>query len=316
VTVLPPEPGLPSDKLIPPLNAPRAGQVSPGVQPGVSGNIILAQYVIIFGTSGGMFVYAGSPGLGNPPVYSFGNVVTDPYGNTVEQGIWAGQPGANQIGIQANPAANFAAMFFVIPGTFLGDALVLAVGANGQSTLELSSAVNPAPDNDRVVLLLFDNKSAGGSALWELGYYDTSGNFHLHGQGSYSGSSWPVVAVNAADPAHGTSLTDPAIPETWHAITPDAGWTSVQTPQYRLLPDGNVQVAGLLDHAGTTARIAINSAHPIPSAYQPSVTRYYRTPMPSPDFAGSVEIDPGGIFYMRASGFTAVQAILDGIYAR
>ena len=67
----------------PPMNAPAAGALVPGVQPGVSGGVVLARYVIVFGTAGGVFVYNGTPALGNPPIFWATAASTDPYGNTV-----------------------------------------------------------------------------------------------------------------------------------------------------------------------------------------------------------------------------------------
>jgi hypothetical protein len=75
------------DGLIPPLNAPAGGVLTPGVQPGVAGQIVLAHYVIVFGTSGGVFLYNGTPAPGNPPVASVTLASTDPYGNTVQPGF-------------------------------------------------------------------------------------------------------------------------------------------------------------------------------------------------------------------------------------
>ena len=71
-----------SDGLVPPLNAPPAGAVTYGVQPG-SPQIIKAQYVIVSGPGGGVFVYTGTPANGNPPIAWVGAGTTDPYGNTL-----------------------------------------------------------------------------------------------------------------------------------------------------------------------------------------------------------------------------------------
>lgn len=70
----------------PPLNAPPAGAVSTGVQPGVSTGIVLAQYVVVFGgKSAGIFVYEGAPAKGNPPVAWLTDSTTDPYGNSLPE---------------------------------------------------------------------------------------------------------------------------------------------------------------------------------------------------------------------------------------
>lgn len=77
-----------SDGLVRPLNAPPAGVVSAGVQPGVSSAIVLAHFVIVFGASGGVFVYSGTPGPGTL-IASVTAASADPYGNPTGQGITA-----------------------------------------------------------------------------------------------------------------------------------------------------------------------------------------------------------------------------------
>jgi hypothetical protein len=92
------------DGLRRPLNAPPGITPSPGVQPGVSSGVIFARYVIVFGPAGtvsGIFVYAPgtTPGPGNPPIYSFGNSTTDPYGNTTTPGVIAYGTGGGYAGL-------------------------------------------------------------------------------------------------------------------------------------------------------------------------------------------------------------------------
>lgn len=121
----------------------------------------------------------------------------------------------------------------------------------------------------------------------------------------------PVQTLTALQP--GTA----ANPESWHPITLDAGWTPTVTPEYRMLPDGNVQVRGQASHAGTTAATNINSGAPVPSGYWPAAERVYRPP-DSCDSAGPVQISTAGVFAMRSTvtnGFTALQVIMDGIYS-
>jgi hypothetical protein len=71
------------DNLVRPLNAPPGVPGSPGVQPGVSGGVVIANKVIVFGTGDGVFVYSGTPGKGNPPVAWVSGALTDPYGNSL-----------------------------------------------------------------------------------------------------------------------------------------------------------------------------------------------------------------------------------------
>jgi hypothetical protein len=56
-----------------------------GVQPGSFSGIIRARVIIVSGAGGGVFVYNGTPALGNPPVLAIvaPGVTTDPFGNAV-----------------------------------------------------------------------------------------------------------------------------------------------------------------------------------------------------------------------------------------
>lgn len=90
------------DKLVKPLNAPPAGAASPGVQPGSSGGVTLAHYVIVYGAGGGVFVYNGQPGNGNPPMASVTDAPADPYGNPVKPGITSYSNDSNGTFTQVN----------------------------------------------------------------------------------------------------------------------------------------------------------------------------------------------------------------------
>jgi len=162
----------------------------------------------------------------------------------------------------------------------------------------------------------------GGLTFTQL----NGGTIAFNGGGGIQGFSTGAVKIGtgatvvtvAAPLSLPIAITDPGLPlgtaETWHNITLDAGWTSVVTPQYRLLPDGDVEVRGQITHAGVTTAVNINNSNPIPGAYWPAANRVYRPPVAA-DSAGTVQISSAGVFAMRASGFTATQAILDGIYS-
>lgn len=320
MTTPPPSAGLPSDKLIPPLNAPRAGAVTVGIQPGSQGPI-LAQYVVVFGTSGGVFIYAGSPALGNPPVYWMGNVVADPYGNPLDQGIWAGQPGSNQVGIQSS--AGLARIYFVPTGNYQADASVGMVQTGGQAILEIFGAqttANPAANSDRVGLFLYDH-GVGGSAALQMGYYDTTNGFHEVFVGNYQGLNIPLLyEALAIDPTTGTSPSNVAVSEGYHPINLDPGWSITPThdqPAYRLLPDGhggnaNIQFTGSANFSGTPGvPQALNANNPISiPAYIPGNNHYWRS---GDSHRMGAEYTPGGVINCYPVTGGANTVALDGI---
>jgi len=55
----------------------------PSTAPGPAAGIVRARLVIVSGTAGGVFVYAGTPALGNPPIFWATSASTDPFGNVL-----------------------------------------------------------------------------------------------------------------------------------------------------------------------------------------------------------------------------------------
>lgn len=64
----------------------QTGTSRAGVGPAPSASVLLARVVITSGPGEGVYNYSGTPRLGNPPVTSDSNGITDPYGNTILPG--------------------------------------------------------------------------------------------------------------------------------------------------------------------------------------------------------------------------------------
>jgi hypothetical protein len=85
------------DGLVRPLNAPPGIQAVPGVQPGSSQAVVIANKIIVVGSGGsGVFVYAPAPGLDNLIASIAAVAGTDPYGNPYPAGI-SGELQTNEI---------------------------------------------------------------------------------------------------------------------------------------------------------------------------------------------------------------------------
>jgi hypothetical protein len=263
------------DGLVRPLNAPAGQQVLPGVQPGTTSGVVLAQFVIIFGATGGMFVYSGTPGPGNPPVYSVSSATTDPYGNTIEAGIWAGQFGGTQAGLQVNGSLGQLAF----PVASSSAATVAGISGKPQGTsgsvLQVFSAKDTAPNNDQVIAQFGDHAAQGTSAVFFLSYVDSNGTGWIDitmGNGGMALNS--VNPLTGILPGTGTSSTNPAQPETWHQATLAGTWTGsangVNGLFYRIVPDGSggtVEVIGDLINTTATGNSTIFT---LPSGYRPA----------------------------------------------
>jgi hypothetical protein len=63
-----------------------------GVGPGPS-NVVFARVVIVSGANEGVFIYNGTPVLGNPPVSTESNSTSDPFGNPILPGNVSYDPG-------------------------------------------------------------------------------------------------------------------------------------------------------------------------------------------------------------------------------
>ena len=260
----------------------------------------------------GIFVYDGTPAAGNLIASITAAPGTDQFGNSYPRGygLWqADQVTGNEFNLLTGAASeSIPAQLY----TFVDN----PGGATEQMQVNLQSAQSTAI-KDRVLVALLSAAAnlAQPNAIGELGYIKAGSTSIVPMLSWGPGGVFAIGSSVAAAP--GASPSSPAVAETWHNITLDSGWTSVVTPQYQLLSIGGtafVAARGQISHAGVTAATNINNSNPIPAAYRPGATRIYREPVAG-DAAGTVAIGTGGVFQMRASGFTATQAILDGMYA-
>jgi hypothetical protein len=85
--------------------------------------------------------------------------------------------------------------------------------------------------------------------------------------GSVGGSAFTMISwdyagavvtgkISAVNPTTGLSPTNPATPETWHALPLNAGWANlaanIYPMQYRMLADGDVELSGTMNSTSAT----------------------------------------------------------------
>jgi hypothetical protein len=216
-----------------PLNAPAAGQVVSGVQPGVSQAIVLANKVIVFGTGGGVFVYSGTPGAGNPPISWMSSSTTDPYGNTLPSTTGVAGAGTFEAGdMLITPSGQY--VYSGTPGA--GNLIYSVAPFNGSDPFGntvfggTTTYTALAPGGPYLAIQTFGGEietftSASASAApgaWtsqmQLGFQ--SAGYGLSIAGPFVSVSSPLAPILiAVEP--GTTVT----PETWHAVTVPAGMT-------------------------------------------------------------------------------------------
>jgi hypothetical protein len=103
-------------------------------------SIEYANIVIVFGQNEGVFVYNGTPSLGNPPILSIANSNTDPYGNTITPSL---------------SLAEFPQLFYAgVPalGSLIG-AIAAMAGTDNFGNDYIAGAQIGAPGNNQIQLI-------------------------------------------------------------------------------------------------------------------------------------------------------------------
>jgi hypothetical protein len=233
---------LSGDGLVPPLNAPPAGIIVPGVQPGVSNAVILAQYVIVFGTAGGVFIYTGAPAAGNPPIAWMSGATADPYGNTLTPAshvvIGAGQDGSPQVVLESSSGSGELA--FPLPGTWTNYPNMFGAVAGSGGTLSLNGPTDTTVNDQAYLEMLSAAAGYEGGSAGAMHYKDANGGDNTIAIWGDNGLLINVAQpINAVKPGTGGSPTNPAQPEPWHtpALTTVTGsGNGVNGMRYKLMP--------------------------------------------------------------------------------
>ena len=291
----------------PPVNRPVAHQIGLGVQPG-SPRTVIAQYVIIFGAAGGLFVYSGTPALGNPPIFAISTAATDPYGNTVNQNAAtdAGLPmlfysGAAAAGDLIASIAN-ASGTDSFTNTYLGPGIATYSGqAPGslQSILQAGQLLLRMVGGTVTTVPLIANSGSGNGEQLLLSSGTLTTNItRLLMFATQIGTD----TLAAWDPVAGYPTL-----ETWHSLGTLAGYT-VNEGRYRLTPDGELEVDVDVTPGGANAALTAFSAT-LPAAYRPVMNR--RFPMASTRNVTAGDNWPRLI--VQAAGGVQVQAPLANI---
>jgi hypothetical protein len=156
------------DGLIPPLNAPPAGAPVPGVQPGTSSPVVLAQFVIIYGPANGLFEYGGPPALGNLEA-SVTQASQDPLKNTTYPGIASYDPNgtaeASSIVQLDSGQLNLGAGFqFAGTGGASPAALTVTAAPSSGSAAQLNSGEDATGGDAPAAITVQSADATGGSS--------------------------------------------------------------------------------------------------------------------------------------------------------
>jgi hypothetical protein len=264
-----------------------------------------------------MFLYNGTPALGNLYYWVANSSGVDAYGN-------AYQP-LMQVGLTANPHLTFTfdsgtgegRILFNIPGYFNGGLYAYAeTGPPNFAGMAFFGPQNMTVGERDYVTMYMNSSDGASSGNMELSWYDDSNNDHQYAVMDYTGFNIEAGSCNARDPSTGTSKTNPANNESWHPIFLDGGWSSPThtAAYYRIANDLThvICVGALVRGTAFTGSQVINSTHPIPSQWCPSATWNIGC-AGIPNRAGC-EITSGGVFTAEANGVSCTEVDLAGIY--
>jgi hypothetical protein len=196
-----------------------------GTQPGSSAGIVRARLVIVSGTAEGVFIYNGTPGAGNPPIFSATSGTTDPYGNTVIptlqiQGggaLTVGAAGAPEVVLVSNAAITVAAQ---IPATGSAPTNVTSFGELEQ-VIEFPSH-NTHESSPAIIgqtLITYTNGETADALLYlsgEMAGTQPQGTFRLDVSRS-SGNTYNPVIIEGQYKVSGSAVT--LIPVFWRDMS-------------------------------------------------------------------------------------------------
>lgn len=271
------------DGLIPPRNAPRGILPFPGVQPGNSSPVVLANLVVVFGSGGGIFVYTGTPARGNLFMVMAAMQGTDRYGNKYFAGLTIG-------------------VWDAVTGNLLQHT---GIDSNAMSLANANSATTIFAEADKNLFAVYTTSGRGaGNLLASIA--SQAGNDGVTNQYA-AGYTGPVTAFQPG--------TSPQAPETWHNLTPLTGFAAGgQQPRYQLMSDGTVQLAGAVNL--TAAQAAGTAFFALPSGYVPASSSFWSTFNTLSGYtlgAASVKVEAGGALRINVAGSLGNAVQLDGI---
>jgi hypothetical protein len=166
-----------------------------------NGAIVVAEKVIVFGAGDGVFVYNGTPGLGNAPVFVAASPSTteDPYGNPVDPVVQLGSASGAHINVDQfgelvmfNSAGQI--VMFMQPGL---EAIFMYAPPAGAGSLIISVSSTSGTDNFGNAYLQGHTTYNGSGSVW----FATSlqGGFVTYWFATSAAGPWSKVAEIASD---------------------------------------------------------------------------------------------------------------------
>lgn len=201
------------------LPVPRADQTRnmppTGQQAGSTTGIVRARLIIVSGSGEGVFIYNGTPGAGNPPIFSATSGTVDPYGNTVIPTLQIQGGGALTVGSGTGPEVQLLSSAGISITTLIGT--TAAPASNVTSFSELENVIELPSNNTHEkspaiigqTLITYTNGQTSDALLYLSGQTGTSlfgGTFRLDVAQS-SGNTYDAVVIEGGYSFSGTTIT-------------------------------------------------------------------------------------------------------------
>jgi hypothetical protein len=214
--------------------------------------------------SGGVFVYSGTPGPGNPPIAWMSGASTDPYGNSLPSTTGVAGTGTFSVTNSATGAN--------ITMELVGGVPIINFGTAGSdvtvSPFIIVETQNGGAANERQAFALSSGKESGNpDAALQLFSESADGTLAANALfefGGQTGMFATTAGTTACEP--GTSVT----PEVWHTVSNPTGVTG--TIRVKILTEANAALLQVNCSITSTLASASNyAAGSVPSsAYYPA----------------------------------------------
>lgn len=241
-------------------------------------NAIFRGSVVISG-SNNILMYSAAPAAGDLVISVAPNAGSDSFGNVYPAGFQIlNHGGAGASGIAMGFAGTQPLQYFLNPVPNLRNDPALIVNTNGTGTAQFASFVfssaEDATQGDYVAISLDSSSQDGSSHVAQItdAYVDSAGGAHpliLRGPG---GTTIYAGTIAAVEPGTGTSRTNLAVGETWHAATLGSGWgpNGANFPvSYRVTADNMLEING---NALTTSTTPAAVIFTLPAGWTPAHT--------------------------------------------
>jgi|SRR5882724_6065631 len=288
----------------------------------------------------GMFVYSSSPAFGNLVASSAGTAGTDKFGNPYAAGdkvygtdassvnirpSSGGNPAAVAIGsgdvAESTPASLTSGIFGAPASTRFIQTILSTARVSGQNALSNLQVILEGESVDHTFGndLRIEGSSQTGAEGFRVQLTAVDGSSSMLFSGTGVAGNMLIMDVTnkrlvAGYPVFAATTAGGPTPETWTAISPNAGFTAANSLGYKLNADNTVSLRG--EVITSANNIANASVFTLPAGRRPSTPVAYLTPNNLSGYtapARVVSISTAGVISVAAAGTSGNFFLVDDI---